>query len=352
MEEWKEESQFTQFMEESSTFPRAPPSPRPDHKPSQPRKEDIDVYQRTVQQLQKVEAHLRHSGEDTKQFAQLISFTKGTRKVSPTLSVEQQFDRLQPLRKWMLWLPVVYLQQTGGTPSTLVMIAHYYTVALLMERLFPEIGASYFGSLTMKPVDEIANHLQHLAAANPWAGDFQATLSLMDFPREMVTEFRDRMGWPQPLQTSPAAVFDTSALFPAEGLAMEMPPTTSGLLPYAENPPFSWSTEDLSVITNNSGPNSAISPLQLSPYTNAQYLSIPSPSYGGQSPTYGSHSPASSNFGDSFDQQSFDGHSIVYSDSEDFGCYDNMGFASGSNIMMGGPNMYGGFVTPIQTVWT
>ena len=36
MEAWKHESQFREFIAESSTFPTAPPSPTPDHKPSQP----------------------------------------------------------------------------------------------------------------------------------------------------------------------------------------------------------------------------------------------------------------------------------------------------------------------------
>jgi hypothetical protein len=94
----------------------------------------------------------------------------------------------------------------------------------------------------------------------------------------------------------------------------------------------------------DSNPNSAISPLQLSsPFANAQYLSIPSPSYGG-------YSPASSTFGDFNDFG--DTSSIVYSDNEEFGSYDNSMAYSQTTSMMGGANTYGvGFVPPIQTVW-
>src|ERR1700761_813215 len=81
MEPWKHESQFGDFIAESSTFPRAPPAPTPDHKPSQPRKEDFDAFQRTLQQLQKLESHLKQNKEDTKSVAQLTSFVKGARKL-------------------------------------------------------------------------------------------------------------------------------------------------------------------------------------------------------------------------------------------------------------------------------
>jgi hypothetical protein len=341
---WKDESHFRDFIGESSTFPTAPPSPKPDHKPSQPRKEDLAALERTYQQLQAVEAHLKHIGEDTTQFVRLINFLKGVRKVTSSLSLAQQFDRLQPLRKWVLWLPVFYLQQTGGSPSALLTIAHYYTVALLMERLFPEIGAAYFGSLTMSPVEAIYQRLLLIQNSAGLESEQQAmmstVLSFMEFPLETLNEFRSRMGllqppvWPTFQQQFVPTNFYTTA-----GPPMEMPPATSEFLPYGDNPAFSYSTEDLSLITGESGPNSAISPLQLSPFTNPQYLSIPSPSYG-------AHSPTSSNYGD------FDTASVgVYSDHEDFVTYD-MGF-SGTTPMLGGSSNYGvGFVPQLPTVWT
>jgi len=338
MDPWKHESQFTDFIAESSTFPTAPPSPAPDHKPSQPRKEDLDAFQRTLQQLQKVEAHLKHNREDTKSVAQLINFLKGARKVSPTLSVAEQFERLRPLRTWLFWLPVLYLQETRGSPSALVIIAHYYTVALLMERLFPEIGAAYFGSLTIGPVEEIARRLFCIVNAGH-DGDLQTPMSLMEFPIDTVNEFRSRMGWVQPVRTPSFPQFNPPNFEAIEGSPLTLPQTMSSeYLPYGANPAFSYSTEDLSIITSDSVPNSAISPLQLSPFTNPQYLSIPSPSYGG-------YSPASSTFGDFGDAAS-----IAYSDPEEYDSFD-MGY-SANTPMMGALNPFGvGFVPPTQAVW-
>ncbi|KAM7215107.1 oxidase assembly protein 2, variant [Rhypophila decipiens] len=339
MDPWKHESQFGDFIAESSTFPTAPPSPTPDHKPCQPRKEDIDAFQKTLQQLQKVETHLKQNREDTKWITQLISFLKGARKVSPTLSVSQQFERLRPLRTWLFWLPVAALQQTRGSPNALVIIAHYYTVALLMERLFPEIGAAYFGSLCINPVEEIARRLYSINVSGDFEGDLQTPVTLMQFPLDTVEEFRSRMGWLQPVRTPSFPQYDPPNFYMNEGGSpVSLPHTASPeYLPYGDNPAFSYSTENLSVVTSDHVPNSAVSPLQLSPYTDHQYLSVPSPSYGG-------YSPASSTFGDFGDSTS-----IAYSDPEEYDSFD-MGFPA-TSPMMGGGHPYGvGFVHP-QPVW-
>jgi hypothetical protein len=321
----------------------------------------MEALNRTYHQLQRVEAHMKQIGLDSKvlgQFAELIAFVKGARKVGS--SVVQQFDRLQPLRQWVFWLPVLYLQQTHGeSPNALVVIAYYYTVALLMERLFPEIGAAYFGSLAVGPVEEIARRLHAFNISGSLSHEnIQIPVDLMQFPLRMVEEFRSRMGWNgsphfPAFNASDFCLPGTSAHSPSP---MNMPPaTTSSYLMYGEGstPAFSYSTEDLSMMTGAvTGPNHAISPLVLSsPFTNAQYLNIPSPAYG-------AYSPASSTFAD----LSETGSTIYASDNdtpygfgehEDFQTYDTVGFSANNNPMLGGSNSYGlGFVFPNQnTVW-
>jgi len=364
MDAWKHESQFGDFIAESSTFPTAPPSPVPDHRPRQPHQEDLEAYTRTLRQLQRVETHLKHAKEDPKPISQLISFMKGARKVSPTLGVEPQFERLRPLRTWLFWLPIMSLQKTGGSPSALLTIAHYYTVALLMERLFPEIGAAYFGSLSIGPVEEIARRLLSLNVSSGNEGGTQSALSLMEFPIDTVNEFRSRMGWVQPARTPSFPQFSPPNFYRGEVVHSPPPVATEPYMPYG-NPAFSYSTESFGVpepitqhtpVTTAGGlalgdiPTAAVSPLTLSsPFPNHQYLNIPSPSYA-------AYSPASSTFGDG---------SIAYSDGEDFaGSYTDAlggGYAGAPPALGGGydcgqaaSNMenYGvGFVTPIQTVW-
>jgi hypothetical protein len=307
---------------------------------------------------------MKQIGLDSKvlgHFADLINFVKGARKVGS--SVAHQFDRLQPFRQWVFWLPVLYLQQTNGlSPSALVVIAHYYTVALLMERLFPEIGAAYFGSLAVGPVEEIARRLHafNISGGLP-QDDLQTPVDLMQFPLMMVEEFRSRMGWNQPSRSPSFPQFTDADLYmPATTThphsPMALPPaSTSPYLMYGEGstPAFSYSTEDLSIMTSAvTAPNSSISPLILSsPFTNAQYLNIPSPAYG-------AYSPASSTFGDFSDAGSTmyasDNETAYgFNDNDDFHSYGTMGFSGNNNPMLGGSNTYGvGFVLPNQnTVW-
>jgi hypothetical protein len=319
MQPWKNESQFGDFIAEQSTFPTAPPSPAPGGKKlSNPRKQDLDSLQRAYAQLQKVEAYLKQNNEDVKAIQQLMSFVRGVRKVSPNHTAAQRFEMLNPLRAWLFWLPVMLLQQTRGSPSALVILAHYYTIALVVEPLFPEVGAAYFGSLSLGPIEEIARRLFSINVSQTSDADMQTPLNLMEYPIDMVSKFRSRMGWVQPERT---ASFPT---FGGNGYTIEESfPTTLSYSPYG-NPAFTYSQEHIMTMPPDPMSATAVSPLTLDPYTN-NYLGIPSPSGFG-----GYHSPASSNFGEG---------SVVYSDhGDDFALYEQ---GPGSN--------FGGFVLP--TVW-
>jgi hypothetical protein len=318
MQPWKNESQFGDFIAEQSTFPTAPPSPAPGGKKlSTPRKQDLDALQKLYAQLQSVEVHLKENNEDPKAIQQLMTFVRGVRKVSPSHTAAQRFEMLNPLRAWLFWLPVMFLQQTRGSPSALVILAHYYTVALVVEPLFPEVGAAYFGSLSVGPIEEIARRLFSINVSQSEA-DFQTPLHLMEYPIDMVSNFRNRMGWVQPERTASFPTFQSNPFGMQNNFG-------NSLSPYG-NPAFTYSQEHLMTMPPESVSATAMSPLILDPFTN-NYLGIPSPSGFG-----GYHSPAASSFGG-------DG-SIVYSDQgEDFALYGGQG--SGSN--------FGGFVP--QTLW-
>jgi hypothetical protein len=263
----------------------------------------------------------------------------GTRKVTTSsLSVAAQFNHLKPLRTWLFWLPVTYLQRTGASPSALVVIAHYYKVALLMERLFPEIGAAYLGSMIIGPMEEIARPLYEMRDAGHREGDIQTPLSLMELPIETVNEFRSRMGWAQPVRTRSFPHFDHANFHMSEGSPLMLSANPSSeYLSYGENVPFSCGTEDL-FISREPGPNGGpVSPPQLSSSNvNPRYLNTP---YGGYSPT---SRTSGGDFSDTFP--------LPHSDLEDNG---SDGVPHGSTPpVLGGANTCGvGLVPPIQTVW-
>lgn len=335
MQPWKDESQFGDFIAEQSTFPTAPPSPAPGSKKlSAPRKADLDALQVAYAQLQKVEIHLKQNHEDTKAITQLMNFIQSVRKVSPSHTAARRFEMLNPLRAWLFWLPVMFLQQTRGSPSALVILAHYYTAALVVEPLFPEVGAAYFGSLSLGPIEEIARRLFSINISHNSGADLQTPLSLMEYPIDMVSKFRNRMGWVQPERTASFPTFggthmedDTNRL---SFMSDDQIPHSLYPSPYGVNPGFSYSQEHLTpYTTSESVPTSAISPLSLDPY-NQHYLGIPSPSG-----FHSYNSPASSHHGGE--------GSIIYSEHGDefltpYEGHQGMGFGG-----------QGGFVHP--TVW-
>jgi len=147
----------------------------------------------------------------------------------------------------------------------------------------------------------------------------QTPLNLMEYPIDMVSKFRNRMGWIQPERTASFPTFSNN--YSME----ETYPTTLSFSPYG-NPAFTYSQEHLMTMPPDPMSATAISPLNIDPFGH-NYLGIPSPSGFG-----GYHSPASSNYGEG---------SIVYSDQgEDFALYDGQG----------GSTFGGGFVLP-TTVW-
>lgn len=316
MQPWKNESQFGDFIAEQSTFPTEQPSPNPNARPlTQPRRRDLEALQYAYSRLQQVETYLRENNEDTNIIAQLLSFVRGVRKVSPAHTAAQRFEMLNPLRAWLFWLPVMVLQQAHHSPSALIILAHYYTVALVVEPLFPEVGASYFGSLSIGPIEEIARRLFSISVSHG-SNELQTPLTLMEYPIDMVSRFRSRMGWVQPPRTASFPTFEHS------NYELNNIDALNSSFSYG-NPAFQYSQENILGLPSTPS-SSTISPLHFDPYSN-QYLGIPSPSGFG-----GYQSPAASTFGGGDASTPYSDHADEY-----------MFEPRGSN--------FGGFVPP--TVW-
>ncbi|KAI9751410.1 MAG: hypothetical protein M4579_006093 [Chaenotheca gracillima] len=199
MQAWKQDSLFADVIAEQAIFPRAPPSPVPldPHRVTEPRQEDLAILQQVYQALRKVESYVSNNAEEAKGIDELMSLIRNLRLHLPVHSAAEQFKLLQPLRGWLFWLPISFLQRMDGDPSVLVVIAHFYAVALAMEPLFPEVGSAYFGSMSITPIEEIMQSLTAMQASGQLHEDLRTPLSLMEFPLEMIADFRSRIGWIQ-----------------------------------------------------------------------------------------------------------------------------------------------------------
>lgn len=296
MQPWKHESQFGDFIAEQSTFPTAPPSPAPNaREPCQPRKADLDALQIANQHLHHVQSVLTEFKEDTKAIVELRNFIRSIKRVSASQTPAQRFEMLNPLRTWLFWLPIMYLQQARENPYALVVLAYYYTVALVVEPIFPEVGAAYFGSLSLQPIEEIARRLFSVNVSQTTA-NLQTPLGLMEYPIDMVSKFRERMGWKQPHRTASFPTFQQPGY---DMNSLQAP----AMYPYASNPAFHYGQEHLTPYGTE--PQSAMSPLNLDSFgQSSQYLSVPSPSSfsGYQSPgsSYGGDIAYSDQGGDDY----------------------------------------------------
>lgn len=193
MDGWKHESELRDFIIETSTFPTTALAPNPDDQ-SCDELEDIDAYHRTLEQVHKAESCLQRNREDTAHIQHLISTMKDAGEINPAMDIVEQYKRLQPLMALAFWMPVGYLQSCHGSPGSLIVIAHLYTMTILMARLFPKSGAGYCGSLSVRPLEEIARRLRTCLlsshADHETDSQQQMPLTLMEFPIAMVGHLR------------------------------------------------------------------------------------------------------------------------------------------------------------------
>lgn len=188
MNHWRHESQLSDFIVHTGAFSTSLSLPTPDYYLSQQRKKEI---QRALEQVQKLQACLEQHGEAT-QIQYLVCFLKSCLTIGPKLSIEEQYMHLKPLRTWLFWMPVGYLQNSRIDTDSLLATAYLYAVALLMEPLFPEIGAAYYGTLCTKPIEEIFKRLISTSFSSTTKSKIQAPLTLMEFPIDILNKFRSR----------------------------------------------------------------------------------------------------------------------------------------------------------------
>ena len=195
MDAWKHESELGDFITETSSFSATALAPTLNHQSSHDR-EDIEAYHRTLEQVHRAEIYLHRNREETVHIQHLISSLKGAGEISPAMDIVAQYERLQPLMALAFWMPVGYLQSCHGSPGSLIVIAHLYTVTILMARLFPKSGAGYCGSLSVRPLEEIARRLQtylvssHTDHRTDGSSQQRMPLTLVEFPIAMLGHLR------------------------------------------------------------------------------------------------------------------------------------------------------------------
>jgi hypothetical protein len=192
MHDWKHESEFAEFMEEKEIFTRGAFRPQI----ADPQR-DRHVVSHVYNSLLPLVDYFHGKDEELKGLEELINFVEGLYEYIPVHSAEEQFALLHPLRTWLFFLPIDFLRRGQQDASVMVLLAHFYGVALAVEPLFPAVGAAYFGTMSVGPIEQIHKTLVKRA---------QSAVALMGFPLEMVRHFRERMDWRRAQTVSPGGV--------------------------------------------------------------------------------------------------------------------------------------------------
>ncbi|KAF2138124.1 uncharacterized protein K452DRAFT_234725 [Aplosporella prunicola CBS 121167] len=198
MQPWRHESAFADCIaEHGSTFSQNFTNSAGSFMTPDARREHLSTLQLvhgSIQRLQ-MQPHLAHYEQERKWLEQLKGYIERLRLSSPPQTPEEQFTQLYALRKWLFWVPISLLSARSGDLNVLVVLSYFYAVAVAIEPIFPDIGASFCADNALLPLEEINRYMDTLQATQGYSQAVQTAVYLMDFPREAATSYRTRRDW-------------------------------------------------------------------------------------------------------------------------------------------------------------
>jgi hypothetical protein len=194
---WKETSELAQSLESQRIYRTGGVTMSPSYSPSMNRfqEEDLARLDRACTSLENIQERLKHNQEHYNRISDLLSFVRRLRADFPLQAPEKAFERLQPLRTWLFWLPTEMLRGREDDLSALAVLAQFFGMALVLEPLFPEIEGLYLGGMAVSPIEDIERILLSRKATLPFVPEVQSAVALMDFPRNVVAEYKGRLQW-------------------------------------------------------------------------------------------------------------------------------------------------------------
>ena len=114
---------------------------------------------------------------------ELISNATEIEACSRTMRHEQLFDKLQPLRMRLMWVPIHLVQALKRTEANFLAVAHMYSIAMAIDASLPELKGAAFGALVTAPLQDIDHRLSF---SSPQGFDSNSHVDdLMNFPRHI-----------------------------------------------------------------------------------------------------------------------------------------------------------------------
>ncbi|KAF2843736.1 hypothetical protein M501DRAFT_925839 [Patellaria atrata CBS 101060] len=207
MQQWRHESIFAKYVTEHAAIPTQNFTNVNSH-PTTPEthREHQNTLQHVLEAIQRLKPYVSNQGQEGRWLEQLKSYVERLRSSNPPQTSMEQFNQLYPLRKWLFWVPISLLSSSRNDINVLIVLAHFYAVALALEPLFPDVGTAFCANVALTPLEEVINILDSSLQATAGFGQSNpASIMLMEFPRESAINFRSRKEWSvQQIQSIPA----------------------------------------------------------------------------------------------------------------------------------------------------
>ncbi|GES62287.1 C6 transcription factor RosA-like protein [Aspergillus terreus] len=157
--------------------------------------EDLASLDQTIVALQNAQKQVVHNLEHYRRLSELVEFVRQFRNDLLSQAPEQAFERMQPLRRWLFWLPPAMLRGGDSDMGALAILAQFFGVGVALDSLFPDLGGAYLGPLSVGPIEEIYRVIVTRSATDPFNPELQLASALMDLPSHIVAKYKSRLQW-------------------------------------------------------------------------------------------------------------------------------------------------------------
>lgn len=115
---------------------------------------------------------------------QLVIYIRRLQSLGPPSNEDEQFNHLYDLRKWLFWVPPALLQRQEGQDTAMVVVAHFYAIALALEPLYSAFGSFFCANTASGPLENIIR----IVDSRPTTSS--NTNAMMQYPRQAALNYR------------------------------------------------------------------------------------------------------------------------------------------------------------------
>lgn len=134
--------------------------------------------------LHRLSARLPNVHPLAQRLHEILNFAQDFQSCSTSMQSSQLFEKLQPLRARLFWMPVTLVKANDMGSSAMVLLAQLYTLALAIDSSIPELSGAALGSLTIHAIEQIDTKLRYNQAITVRAEMSVSDLDeLMHLPR-------------------------------------------------------------------------------------------------------------------------------------------------------------------------